>query len=150
VAPANNGFVRGLYQVGPMQLFVSSGAGLWAGFAVRLGVPSSIDLLVLRSPPQPPSPEPRAEGCYQGDGPPRPGRCSTPLTGRVQQPRCPPHRRAVDGQRRLHALQAFQRRTRRTREHSTETLCLSHLVAVGMRWRHFLTRMAASTLKSQG
>lgn len=50
VAPANNGFVRGLYTVGPMQLFVSSGAGLWAGFAVRLGVPSAIDLLVLRAP----------------------------------------------------------------------------------------------------
>ncbi|MEG3000552.1 MAG: metallophosphoesterase [Comamonas sp.] len=50
IAPANNGFVRGLYDVGPMQLFVSSGAGLWAGFAVRLGVPSAIDLLVLRSP----------------------------------------------------------------------------------------------------
>lgn len=48
VAPANQGFVRGLYQVGPMQLFVSSGAGLWPGFAVRLGVPSSIDVLVLQ------------------------------------------------------------------------------------------------------
>ena len=48
VAPANNGFVRGLYEVGPMKLFVSSGAGLWPGFAVRLGVPASIDVLVLR------------------------------------------------------------------------------------------------------
>lgn len=50
VAPANNGFVRGLYEVGAMRLFVSSGAGLWAGFAVRLGVPSAIDLLILRAP----------------------------------------------------------------------------------------------------
>lgn len=51
MAPANAGFVRGLYQVGGMRLFVSSGAGLWAGFAVRLGVPSAIDLLVLRRSP---------------------------------------------------------------------------------------------------
>ncbi len=49
VAPANDGFVRGAYRVGPMQLFVSSGAGLWAGFPIRLGVPSAIELLVLRS-----------------------------------------------------------------------------------------------------
>lgn len=49
VAPANDGFVSGLYDVGPMRLFVSNGAGLWPGFAVRLGVPSSIDILVLRS-----------------------------------------------------------------------------------------------------
>lgn len=50
VAPANNGFVRGLYDVGSMRLFVSSGAGLWPGFTVRLGVPPAIDVLVLRSP----------------------------------------------------------------------------------------------------
>lgn len=50
VAPANDGFVSGLYDVGPMRLFVSNGAGLWPGFAVRLGVPSGIDVLVLRSP----------------------------------------------------------------------------------------------------
>ena len=49
VAPANDGFVSGLYDVGAMRLFVSNGAGLWPGFAVRLGVPSSIDILVLRS-----------------------------------------------------------------------------------------------------
>ena len=48
VAPANDGFVSGLYEVGPMRLFVSNGASLWPGFAVRLGVPSSIDILVLR------------------------------------------------------------------------------------------------------
>ncbi len=50
VAPANDGFVRGLYDVGTMRLFVSAGAGLWPGFAVRLGVPPSIDVLVLRAP----------------------------------------------------------------------------------------------------
>ena len=49
VAPTNDGFVSGLYDVGPMRLFVSNGAGLWPGFAVRLGVPSAIDILVLRS-----------------------------------------------------------------------------------------------------
>ena len=49
VAPANNGFVRGRYDVGDMVLFVSSGAGLWAGFTLRLGVPAAIDVLVLRS-----------------------------------------------------------------------------------------------------
>ena len=48
VAPFNNGFVRGQYDVDGMRLFVSAGAGLWAGFAVRLGVQPHIDLLVLR------------------------------------------------------------------------------------------------------
>jgi predicted MPP superfamily phosphohydrolase len=50
VAPVNNGFVRGLYRVDGMQLFVSSGAGLWIGFPIRLGVPSAIEVLVLRAP----------------------------------------------------------------------------------------------------
>lgn len=49
VAPANAGFVRGRYDVGDMPLFVSNGAGLWAGFTLRLGVPAAIDVLVLRS-----------------------------------------------------------------------------------------------------
>lgn len=48
VAPVNNGFVRGEYDVERMKLFVSNGAGQWAGFAVRLGVPSRIEILVLR------------------------------------------------------------------------------------------------------
>lgn len=47
VAPVNNGFVRGEYEIGNMKLFVSSGAGLWAGFAVRLGVAPRIELLTL-------------------------------------------------------------------------------------------------------
>ena len=51
VAPANDGFVSGLYEVGPMRLFVSNGAGLWPGFALRLGVPASIDILVLHKQP---------------------------------------------------------------------------------------------------
>jgi len=41
--------VRGDYRVGAMSLFVSSGAGQWDGFSVRLGVPSSIDVLVLKA-----------------------------------------------------------------------------------------------------
>lgn len=48
VAPVNNGYVRGVYDVERMKLFVSNGAGLWAGFAVRLGVPPRIDVLVWR------------------------------------------------------------------------------------------------------
>ena len=47
VAPVNNGFVRGAYDLGGMKLWVSSGAGLWAGFAIRLGIEPSIDLLTL-------------------------------------------------------------------------------------------------------
>ncbi|MGX9720228.1 metallophosphoesterase [Stenotrophomonas acidaminiphila] len=53
VAPANHGYVRGDYRVGAMTLFVSSGAGQWDGFSVRLGVPSSIDVLVLKRGPAP-------------------------------------------------------------------------------------------------
>ena len=48
VAPVNKGFVQGSYDVNRMTLFVSNGVGLWAGFAVRIGVPSRIDVLVLR------------------------------------------------------------------------------------------------------
>ncbi len=48
VAPFNHGFVRGDYRVGSMTLFVSAGAGQWDGFSARLGVPSRIDVLVLR------------------------------------------------------------------------------------------------------
>ncbi len=49
VAKRNNGFVRGWYKLGGMQLYVSPGAGLWGGFPVRLGVPSEITLMTLRS-----------------------------------------------------------------------------------------------------
>ena len=46
---ANKGFVSGLYRVGDMDLYVSSGAGLWNGFLFRLGVPSEITEIVLRT-----------------------------------------------------------------------------------------------------
>ena len=36
-ARANAGFLKGLYQVGDMTLYVSQGTGLWAGFPVRSG-----------------------------------------------------------------------------------------------------------------
>jgi predicted MPP superfamily phosphohydrolase len=49
VARFNQGFLYGWYQVGKMRLYVSSGAGLWNGFPVRLGVPSEIVRCVLRS-----------------------------------------------------------------------------------------------------
>ena len=46
---ANKGFVSGLYRVGDMDLYVSNGAGLWNGFLFRLGVPSEITEIVLRT-----------------------------------------------------------------------------------------------------
>ncbi|MCL1889998.1 MAG: metallophosphoesterase [Desulfovibrionaceae bacterium] len=48
VARFNQGYLRGWYQIGDMGLYVSSGAGLWSGMPVRLGVPSEIALLTLR------------------------------------------------------------------------------------------------------
>ncbi len=48
VAAFNGGFVKGLYQVGTMQLYVSAGTGLWGGFSCRIGVPSEITVLTLR------------------------------------------------------------------------------------------------------
>ena len=49
VARFNQGFLYGWYQVDAMRMYVSSGAGLWNGFPVRLGVPSEIARIVLRS-----------------------------------------------------------------------------------------------------
>lgn len=49
VRRANNGYVSGLYSVGPMKLYVSNGTGLWNGLAIRLGVPSEITQIVLRT-----------------------------------------------------------------------------------------------------
>ena len=45
----NRGFVSGLYEVNGMTLYVSNGAGLWNGFMFRLGVPSEITEITLRS-----------------------------------------------------------------------------------------------------
>jgi predicted MPP superfamily phosphohydrolase len=49
VKKMNQGFVYGWYKVNDMPLYVSSGAGLWGGFPIRLGVPSEIARIVLRS-----------------------------------------------------------------------------------------------------
>ena len=48
VAPANGGFVSGRYDVGPTQIYVSNGTGLWNGFPIRLGVPAEITEITLR------------------------------------------------------------------------------------------------------
>ncbi|MCC7634614.1 metallophosphoesterase [Stenotrophomonas rhizophila] len=51
VKRANGGYVSGRYDVAGMTLYVSNGAGLWPGFAARIGVPSEITLITLRSAP---------------------------------------------------------------------------------------------------
>lgn len=50
IALLNNNFVAGEYRLGSMQLYVSHGAGVWIGFPLRLGVPSEVTRIVLRSP----------------------------------------------------------------------------------------------------
>lgn len=51
VAPANNGFVSGRYEIGGMTLYVSNGTALWPGFALRLGRPSELTRITLRAKP---------------------------------------------------------------------------------------------------
>ena len=51
VKRANGGYVSGHYEVDGMTLYVSNGAGLWAGFPARIGVPSEITLITLRRAP---------------------------------------------------------------------------------------------------
>ncbi|MCD2323482.1 metallophosphoesterase [Sphingomonas sp. IC-56] len=51
VAPANNGFVSGMYRLGDMTLYVSNGTALWPGFALRLGRPSELTRITLRARP---------------------------------------------------------------------------------------------------
>ena len=45
----NSGFVSGWYQVDAMLLYVSNGTGIWNGFPVRIGCPSEITVLTLRT-----------------------------------------------------------------------------------------------------
>lgn len=47
VAPANNGFVSGLYTESSLALYVSNGSGIWNGFPFRLGKSSEITLITL-------------------------------------------------------------------------------------------------------
>jgi predicted MPP superfamily phosphohydrolase len=49
VRKMNQGFLYGWYTVNEMPMYVSSGAGLWGGFPIRIGVPSEIARIVLRS-----------------------------------------------------------------------------------------------------
>ena len=49
VARANNGFTSGRYDVAGMVLYVSNGTGIWPGFAIRLGRPSELTRITLRS-----------------------------------------------------------------------------------------------------
>ena len=44
----NSGYLAGMYDVDGMKLYVSRGAGLWAGFPVRLGAASEITEIILR------------------------------------------------------------------------------------------------------
>ena len=50
VRRVNDGYLRGLYEIGPVRLYISTGTALWSGFPLRLGVPSEIPLITLRSP----------------------------------------------------------------------------------------------------
>ena len=49
VARGNGGDVSGAYDVDGMTLYVSNGTGLWPGFALRLGRPSELTRITLRS-----------------------------------------------------------------------------------------------------
>ncbi len=51
----NDGYVSGLYRVGPMQLYISNGTGLWSGFPLRLGQSSEITEITLHAPVTSPS-----------------------------------------------------------------------------------------------
>ena len=48
----NNGFVKGLYQVGNMQLYINRGTSLWFGFPIRLGIDPEISLITLKQAPK--------------------------------------------------------------------------------------------------
>lgn len=48
IAPSNEGVVRGEYDIDGMKLYISSGASLWSGFPIRLGVPPEITIIKLQ------------------------------------------------------------------------------------------------------
>ena len=50
VSLLNDGHANGLYREDGITLYVTSGAGQWIGFPVRLGIPTEIALLTLRAP----------------------------------------------------------------------------------------------------
>lgn len=45
----NGGMVRGFYRLGRTKVFVNAGTGQWGGFPLRLGIPSEISEITLRS-----------------------------------------------------------------------------------------------------
>lgn len=49
ISAFNGGLVEGLYNMGGRKLYVSPGTGIWAGFSCRVGVPSEITHIILRS-----------------------------------------------------------------------------------------------------
>ena len=49
VAKFNSGFVSGFYNVEGMQLYVNNGTALWNGFPFRIGVPSELTVITLRT-----------------------------------------------------------------------------------------------------
>ncbi len=49
ISTFNGGLVEGLYDLGDRMLYVSPGTGIWSGFSCRLGVPSEITRIILRS-----------------------------------------------------------------------------------------------------
>lgn len=49
VARSNSGYVSGAYAVGGMTLYLNNGTGLWPGFALRLGRPSELTRITLRT-----------------------------------------------------------------------------------------------------
>lgn len=48
VAKLNQGFVKGLYSLGRLQLYVSQGTDVWNGFLLRLGTVGEITLITLK------------------------------------------------------------------------------------------------------
>ena len=49
ISAFNGGLVEGLYDLGGRALYVSPGTGIWSGFSCRLGLPSEISHIILRS-----------------------------------------------------------------------------------------------------
>ena len=73
-ARANGGFVSGAYAVGGMTLYVSNGTALWPGFALRLGRPSELTRITLRTKALPP----RTDGAAAHPRPPSARRTGPP------------------------------------------------------------------------
>lgn len=52
VGKLNNGFIRGLYDVGELKLYINQGTDVWNGFLLRLGTVGEISLLTLKRAPE--------------------------------------------------------------------------------------------------